>query len=126
MVRSPKASSDLLPRNDLPVNPILQLDPAQLHTRLEAGDAPLLLDVREAEELAIARLDGVVHIPLGELTQRSEELDQAAEIVCICHHGIRSQRAAQYLASIGFERLLNLRGGMDAWSEQVDPSLTRY
>ncbi len=108
------------------MNPISQLEAPELKARLDSADPLVLLDVREAEELAIARLEGVVHIPLGELTSRTDELNPDAEIVCICHHGIRSQRAAQYLASLGFERLINLHGGMDAWSALVDPDLPRY
>ena len=108
------------------MNTITQLEPARLQERIAAGDAPVLLDVREPGELEIARLDGVVHIPLGELTARQGELDPDAEIVCICHHGVRSHHAAQFLASVGFERLLNLRGGMDAWSLEVDSNVARY
>jgi rhodanese-related sulfurtransferase len=106
---------------------IPQLEPQDLRARLAAGEDLCLLDVRESFELDIASLEGVVHIPLGELMARSDELDPEREIVCICHHGIRSQRAAQFLAtSGGFERVANLRGGIDAWSASVDASVPRY
>ena len=105
---------------------IPQLEPTDLQQRLAAGEDLVLLDVREAMELSIAKLDGVTHIPLGELVARFDELDPERPIVCICHHGIRSQRAAQFLASREFETVANLRGGIDAWAQSVDPSMPRY
>lgn len=102
------------------------LEPRELAARLARGEGPVLLDVREGEELAICALPGVVHIPLGELTRRWEELDPAAELVCICHHGIRSARAAAFLERAGFARVWNLSGGVERWSCEVDPALPRY
>ncbi len=102
------------------------LMPADLKVRLDAGDEIVLLDVREHEEIAICALPGVTHIPLGELSVRLPELDPDTEIVCICHHGIRSAHAAAGLAGIGFDNLWNLTGGMDRWSCDVDPSMPRY
>lgn len=86
----------------------------------------MLLDVRESEELALCRLDGVTHIPLGELTVRAVELDPQRAVVCICHHGIRSANAAAYLERLGFERVANLQGGMERWAVDVDPQMARY
>ncbi len=104
--------------------------PQELAQRLaEQGQEPdglVVLDVRQPEELAICQLEGVVSIPLGELTQRYEELDPEAELVCVCHHGMRSARAAGFLMQMGFTRVWNLTGGMDAWSAEVDPSVARY
>ncbi|MGD2019015.1 MAG: rhodanese-like domain-containing protein [Planctomycetota bacterium] len=99
---------------------------ADLKARLDAGDELVLLDVRQPEELEICALPGVTHIPLGELSVRHHELDPEAETVCICHHGIRSANAAAGLASVGFERLLNLTGGVERWARDVDPSMARY
>lgn len=100
--------------------------PAALKARLDSGDNLVLLDVREAEELAICVLPDAVHIPLGELSVRANELDPDSEIVCICHHGIRSASAAVGLYRLGFESIWNLIGGMDRWSREVDPSMERY
>lgn len=102
------------------------LAPTDLRARLEAGDELVLLDVREAQELAICALPGVTHVPLGELSVRLPELDPEAETVVICHHGIRSANAAVALAELGFENLWNLSGGMDRWAAEVDPSMPRY
>ena len=92
--------------------------------------APLLLDVREPWELAVAaiRIDGVrsVHIPMGELATRLIELDPSQPVVCICHHGMRSAQVVAFLERQGFEAAYNLAGGIDAWSAQVDASVPRY
>jgi len=102
------------------------LFPKDLAARLAAGEALVLLDVREAEELAVCALPGVTHIPLSELALRHTELDPDAPTVCICHHGVRSAHAAAGLARLGFERLYNLVGGVDRWAAEVDPAMARY
>ncbi|MDG1049067.1 MAG: rhodanese-like domain-containing protein [Planctomycetota bacterium] len=99
---------------------------AELKARLDAGEELVLLDVREAVELGICAIPGAIHIPLGELSVRHHELDPDAETVCICHHGIRSANAAAGLASLGFDRLLNLTGGVERWARDVDPTMARY
>lgn len=104
---------------------IEQWEPEALQTALREGRALTVLDVREEEELALAALPGVLHIPLGDLVQRAEEVPRNLPVVVICHHGIRSQSAAGYLESRGW-RAHNLRGGIDAWSRRVDPRIPRY
>ncbi len=92
--------------------------------------APLLLDVREPWEVAIAaiRIEGVesLHIPMGEITTRAAELDATRPVVCICHHGVRSAQVVDYLTRLGFTAGYNLAGGIDAWSIEVDPAVPRY
>jgi rhodanese-related sulfurtransferase len=107
---------------------IVPLEPRELARRLASGEELVLLDVREPFELEIARLDGAVAIPLGELAARADELDpeDPRPLVCVCHHGIRSAHAAGLLASHGFERVYNLTGGIDRWASDVDPSMERY
>lgn len=105
---------------------IENLEPEQVLALLAAPQPPRVLDVREAFEIEWAPFPGAVHIPLGELTQRHGELDPAAPLVLLCHHGVRSLRAAGFLASRGFKRLINLRGGIDAWSRSVAPEIPRY
>lgn len=108
----------------------VQIEPAALARRLAAGDAPRLLDVREPEEHAFAALPGSRLIPLGELAVRLDELEDwkeaGAEIVIYCHHGVRSMHALAQLRAAGFPSLLNLRGGIDRWSTEVDPGVPRY
>jgi len=103
-----------------------QITAPQLQQRLARGDAIILLDVRELEEVAVARLPNVVHIPMGDIPGRIHELDPDAETVVICHHGIRSANVAQFLAHHDFTCVLNLSGGVDAWSLLVDPTVPRY
>ncbi|WP_027816658.1 rhodanese-like domain-containing protein [Paraburkholderia bannensis] len=88
--------------------------------------APVLLDVREPWEIETAKIDGIVSIPMAQIPARSEELDDEAEIVCICHHGARSAQVAMFLQSRGFTKVFNLQGGIDAWSRQVDPKVPTY
>ncbi len=103
-----------------------RLAPKELHARLAQGESFVLLDVRERDELELCRLPGAVHIPLGDLARRAGELDPAAHVVCICHHGMRSANAAVFLERLGFERVSNLQGGVERWATDVDPSFPRY
>jgi rhodanese-related sulfurtransferase len=100
--------------------------PEQLSERLGRGERPVILDVREPEEIAIASFPAAIHIPMSEIPSRASELDPQAEIVVVCHHGIRSAQVAMYLARLGFERVCNLTGGIDLWSAAVDPAVPRY
>jgi len=86
----------------------------------------LLIDVREAHELEIARIDSALHIPLRELPQKTDTLPRDCPLLLFCHHGGRSRRATEYLRHLGFENATNVAGGIDAWAQQIDPSLARY
>jgi rhodanese-related sulfurtransferase len=88
--------------------------------------APVLLDVREPWELETAKMANIVAIPMRDIPARSEELDDEAQIVCICHHGARSAQVGMFLESRGFTQVFNLFGGIDAWSKQVDPAVPTY
>jgi rhodanese-related sulfurtransferase len=94
------------------------------------AQSPLLLDVREPWEFALAaiRIDGLrtLHIPMNEVPGRLNELDAAQPVVCICHHGMRSAQVVAFLERQGFEAAYNLAGGIDAWSAQVDAGVPRY
>jgi len=105
---------------------VIEISPQDLKRRLDASGAPVVLDVREQEELALARFPGARHIPMNDVPARLGELDPSSEIVVVCHHGMRSAHVAQFLAQRGFARVTNLSGGIDAWSTQVDPSVARY
>ena len=98
----------------------------ELKAKLDAGDTPVILDVREEHEYALANLDGVL-IPLQELPQRIEELSEHKdqEIVVHCRSGARSAQAVQYLRAFGYEAN-NLKGGLLAWSREIDPSMPTY
>jgi rhodanese-related sulfurtransferase len=98
----------------------------ELKDRLDNGDKPFLLDVREPYEYSMAKIEGSVLIPLGTLPESLDKLDRSAEIVAYCHHGMRSADAVGFLLQQGFSKVKNLVGGIDAWSVHVDPSVPRY
>lgn len=91
-----------------------------------ARPQPLLLDVREHWEYETCHLDGATLIPMHLIPIRVNELDDDADIVCVCHHGARSMQVAAFLERNGFTRVVNLTGGMHAWAVQVDPSMPQY
>ena len=109
------------------VVPDADMSPSEVSDRLTTGsDGWVLLDCRELVELSLARIDGAVHIPMGEIPDRLAELDATREIVVFCHHGIRSAQVAAFLRQQGFASVRNMAGGIDAWSTQVAPSTPRY
>ncbi|MGQ0713533.1 MAG: molybdopterin-synthase adenylyltransferase MoeB [Gemmatimonadaceae bacterium] len=103
-----------------------EITPAELAERLARGDALDVIDVREPYEWQIARIPGARLIPLGTLPGALSSLDASREIVLHCHHGIRSARAAEQLRAAGFTRVLNLAGGIQRWSDEVDASVPKY
>lgn len=86
----------------------------------------VFLDVREHSELAICRIEGALHIPMGEVPERHEALPQDAPLIVFCHHGMRSLNVVQYLETKGFENAINLAGGIHAWAVEVDPEMKQY
>jgi rhodanese-related sulfurtransferase len=102
------------------------IEPTALKARLERGDRVFILDVREPFEIFLAPFPGASHIPMSDIPSRLSELDPARETIVVCHHGVRSAQVAIYLARMGFEHVLNLSGGIDAWSEAADPATPRY
>lgn len=86
----------------------------------------VFLDVREDSELAICRIDGALHIPMGQIPERFEALPKEGPLVIFCHHGMRSMQVLNYLEAKGFANGLNLQGGIHAWAEAVDPNVTKY
>jgi rhodanese-related sulfurtransferase len=105
---------------------IEDIDPRGLAGRLTGPDGPLLLDVREAWERGLARVEPSLHIPMADVPDRRDELDREREIVVRCHHGRRSRQVVAFLKQSGFPRVLNLAGGIDAWSADVDPTVPVY
>lgn len=109
------------------VDGIPQMSVEQLKERLDRGDKPFIVDVREPHEYAIVNL-GAPLIPVGQISQRLADLpsDKDAEIVVHCKTGGRSQRAAQELQAAGYRNVRNLAGGITAWAERIDPSMPKY
>ena len=102
----------------------IEVSPAEARERL--GSGALLLDVRNALERRICRIEDSIFIPMHELPDRMGELDSGSEIVVYCHHGIRSAQVVALLRRGGFQRALSLRGGINAWSLELDDSVPRY
>lgn len=111
-----------------PSSEVPEITPTELKARLDADDVPVLVDVRETFEKTIADLppSGQLNLPTGEFPQRIGELESGTEIVVYCRSGSRSEWAARMLIDAGFERVWNLRGGVLAWREDVDPTLQAY
>jgi rhodanese-related sulfurtransferase len=99
----------------------------ELKAKQGAGEKFRLIDVREPSEYQVAKIEGSELKPLGQIPNWANELaDKSEEIVLHCHHGMRSDRACQYLAAQGFTNVKNLIGGIDDWSLKVDPAVPRY
>jgi rhodanese-related sulfurtransferase len=102
------------------------ITPTELSERLGRGELLRVIDVRETIEFQIAHIAGSELIPLSQLPSRVDTLDREQELVIVCHHGIRSHHACEYLRGSGFTHVRNLTGGIDRWSEEVDPTVPRY
>ena len=101
------------------------ITPRELKEKLTKGEEPVLLDIREPWEFALASMEGSKLVPMTEILDRVPELDPEAETIVICHHGVRSAYVARILDHSGFESVYNLEGGLDAYSF-VDSSVSRY
>jgi molybdopterin/thiamine biosynthesis adenylyltransferase/rhodanese-related sulfurtransferase len=106
-------------------NGIPEITAREVKARLDHGDDLFILDVREPHEYQICNLNGKL-IPLGELPRRAHELDSSREMVVHCRSGKRSAEAIQFLQKAGFKKLWNLKGGVLAWADEVDPSMPKY
>ena len=103
-----------------------EIDAVSLKAKLDHGDKFTLIDVREPNEFQIARIPGSTLIPLGDLPKRLNELDPSAEYVMHCKMGGRSAKAVELMKQSGFKNVLNMTGGITAWSEKVDPTVPKY
>jgi rhodanese-related sulfurtransferase len=105
---------------------VREVSPADFVATLAGRPGTLLVDVREAWELEVARLPDALHIPMAELPQRLAELDRGRDVVVMCRSGGRSLSAARYLEAQGYPSVANLTGGILAWRRDVDPALATY
>jgi rhodanese-related sulfurtransferase len=114
--------------SNAPSNDIPEISVTELKDRIDTGDVPVLVDVRESFERDIADLPELsqLRIPLGELPFRMGDIPRDREVVLYCRSGGRSGSAVQFLRAQGFESVLNLKGGVLRWREDIDPSLTAY
>ena len=112
------------------ISQIRPRDLAQWHAQVGLAAQPILFDVREPAELVAASVPAGTFdlrtIPMGSVPARLAELDPDQPIACLCHHGARSMQVATYLSNQGFGHVVNVAGGIDAWSLELDPTVPRY
>lgn len=106
--------------------PIRSISPREYAALRRSANPPLLIDVREPWEYAIAHVEGVALLPLDQIYDWGPALDPNVAYVLICHHGIRSAIACQVLLGLGLSDVTNLEGGIDAWADQIEPAMARY
>jgi rhodanese-related sulfurtransferase len=104
----------------------LEITPADVKARLDRGEKLFLVDVREPWEHQLCRIDGAKLVPLGSLAASLQTLPDVDELICYCHHGMRSLDAAAWLRLQGIEKAKSLAGGIERWSLEVDPRVPRY
>ena len=104
----------------------LEITPAEVKARLDQGEKLILIDVREPWEYEVCRIEGARHVPLGALAASLQTLPDVDEVICYCHHGIRSLDAATWLRFQGIEKAKSLSGGIERWSVEIDPDVPRY
>jgi len=107
------------------INGVPQITVKELKRRIDAGEDVYILDVREPWENKLAHIGGKL-IPQNEVPQRLAEIDREREVIVHCHAGVRSQRIAEFLKQSGYPRVVNLSGGIHAWSEEIDPKVPKY
>tara|TARA_Y100001960_G_C14022210_1_gene516502 strand:+ start:19 stop:366 length:348 start_codon:yes stop_codon:yes gene_type:complete len=108
--------------------PSAEIDVQQVKARLDSGETFLLLDCREQDEYDFAHIESAVLVPMSQLQERVSELDphRTASVVVYCHLGGRSLQVTHWLRQQGFEDVVSMAGGIDAWSQQIDPQVPRY
>ena len=106
--------------------PPLEITPAETKQRLDRGDKLLLVDVREPWEFEVCRIEGARLIPLRTIPANLQTLAAGSEIICYCHHGMRSLDAARWLQGQGITGAKSMSGGIDRWSVEIDPGVPRY
>jgi rhodanese-related sulfurtransferase len=99
------------------------ITPVEVNEKLSNGETLQLIDVREPYEWNAGHIEGAEHVPLAQLPQKLAQLDRERFTVMICRSGARSERARQFLRQAGFERVLNMTGGMQRWAREVDPKI---
>jgi rhodanese-related sulfurtransferase len=104
----------------------LEITPAELKQRLDRSEKLLLIDVREPQEYAICRIEGSRLIPMRTVPSNLQELDTDDDVICYCHHGMRSLDVTVWLQSQGVATARSLAGGIDRWSLEIDPQVPRY
>ena len=104
----------------------LEISAREVKERLDRGDRMLLVDVREPQEHAICQIEGAVLIPMGTIPANLQKLDVDEDVICFCHHGMRSFDVANWLRAQGVKGAKSMSGGIDRWSLEIDANVPRY
>lgn len=107
----------------------LEITPKEAKERLGEGNRAALIDVREAEEFAIARIEGAKLVPMQSVPGRIQELEgisDECDLLVLCHHGVRSLQVVAWLRERGIENCFSITGGIDRWSREIDPAVPQY
>jgi rhodanese-related sulfurtransferase len=104
----------------------LEISPREVKDRLDRGEKLLLVDVREPCEYAQCRIEGAKLIPMGTIPANLQQLDSDEDVICYCHHGMRSLDVANWLRAQGVTSAKSMAGGIDRWSMEIDPAVPRY
>ena len=105
---------------------VVEVKAAQVQAAIEGGEALVLVDVREAWEWMSGHIEGAIHIPMGQLPARMDELSREDELVIYCHTGQRSLVARQFFLAQGYRDVRSLRGGVESWAREIDETMARY
>lgn len=105
---------------------VKEVSPQELQSLLSTDHEYVLLDVRQPWEFNICHLSDSINIPLGDLDKASTQLPDDKDLVTICHHGVRSKQAAILLEQCGYQNVISLQGGIDAWARDINPTMERY
>jgi rhodanese-related sulfurtransferase len=104
----------------------LEIMPREVKQRLDRGEKLLLIDVREPHEYAVCQIEGSTQIPMGTIPANLQKLDTDEDVICFCHHGMRSMDVANWLRAQGVKSAKSMAGGIDRWSVEIDPKVPRY
>jgi adenylyltransferase/sulfurtransferase len=104
----------------------LEIMPREVKQRLDRGEKLLLVDVREPHEYAVCQIEGSMLIPMGTIPANLQKLDTEEEVICFCHHGMRSRDVVNWLRAQGIKSAKSMAGGIDRWSVEIDPKVPRY
>jgi rhodanese-related sulfurtransferase len=104
----------------------LEITPLEVKQRLDRGEKLLVVDVREPWEYAHCRIENALHIPMGAIPANLQKLDIEDDVVCYCHHGVRSLDVANWLRGQGVTTAKSMAGGIERWSAEIDPDVPRY
>ena len=104
----------------------LEITPVEVKQRIDRGEKLLVVDVREPWEYAHCRIESALHIPMGSIPANLQKLDTDEDVICYCHHGMRSLDVANWLRAQGVRSAKSMAGGIDRWSMEIDPNMPRY